>query len=75
MPSCNCETSSLETNGPKIVGVTGVSVLTEIDDSGNSDEELGVLDVLDSVKHDRFTRIGVTSGGKGLIKGAEGVLS
>jgi len=50
----SCETSSLETNGPKIVGVTGVFVLTEIDDSGNSDEELGVLHVLDSVKQDHF---------------------
>jgi len=38
----------------EIIGVTGVYVLTKIDDSSNSDEELGVLDVLDSVKRDHF---------------------
>ena len=61
----NYETSSSETDVPEIVGLTGVSVLTKIDDLGNSDEELGVLDVLDSVKRDRFDWIGVASGGKG----------
>ena len=50
MSSGNCETSSSGIDVPKIVGVTGASVLTEIDDLGNSDEELGVLDVLDSVR-------------------------
>lgn len=60
----NCETYSSGMDVPKIAGVIGVSVLTEIDDSSNSDEELGVLDVLDSVKRDRFSRIGVASGGK-----------
>lgn len=39
---------------PKIVGVTGVSVLIEVDDSGNSYEEPRVLDVLDLVKRDCF---------------------
>ena len=48
MSSGNCETSPLETDVPEMVGVT--RVLTKIDDSGNSDKELGVLDVLDSVK-------------------------
>ena len=65
MSSGNCETSSSGTDVPKIVGVTRVSVHTEIDDSGNSDEELGVLDVLDSIKRDRFIQIGVASRGKG----------
>jgi len=53
--SGNCETSSSETDGPEIAGVTRVSVLTKIDDLGNLDEELGVLDVLDSVKRDYIT--------------------
>ena len=61
----NCETSYSRTDVPKIVGVTRVFVLTEIDYSGNSDEEVGVLDVLDSVKRDHFARIGVALGGKG----------
>ena len=65
MSSSNFETYSSETDGKEIVGVTRVYVLTEIDDSGNSDEELGVIDVLDSVKRDSFARIGVNSGGKG----------
>ena len=65
MSSGNCETYSSGTDVPEIVGVTGVSILTKIDDSGNSDEELGVLNILDSVKRDRFVRIGVASGGKG----------
>ena len=65
MSSCHYGTSSVEARIPEMVGVTGVSVLTEIDDSGNSDEELGVLDVLDSVKRDRFNRIGVALGRKG----------
>ena len=34
MSSGNCETSSLETDVPEIIGETGVSVLTEMDDSG-----------------------------------------
>jgi len=54
MSSDNCQTSSLGTDSPEIVGVIRVSILTKIDDLGNSDEELGVLDILDSVKHDHF---------------------
>ena len=54
MSSGNCETFSSETDGSEIVGVTGVFVLTKIDDSGNSYEELGILDVLDLVKRDHF---------------------
>lgn len=63
----NCETSSSETDVPEMVGVTRVLVLIEIDDLGNPDEELGVLDVLDSVKQDRFDWIGVASCGKGSL--------
>jgi len=65
MSSGNCETSSLRTDVPEIVGVTGVSVATEINVSSNLDEELRVLDVLDSVKQDHFIQIGVASGAKG----------
>ena len=67
MSSGNCETFPSETNVPEMVRVTRVSVLIEMDDSGNSDEEPGVLDVLDSVKRDHFDRIGVASGGKGSL--------
>ena len=67
MSSSNCETSSSGMDVPEIAGVTEVSVLTRIDDSGTSYEELGVLDVLDSVKRDHFVRIGVASGGKGRL--------
>lgn len=59
------EASPSGTDVPEIVGVTGVSILTEIHYSSNSDEELGVLDVLDLVKWHRFAQIGVDSGGKG----------
>lgn len=65
MSSGDSETSSLETDVPKMVGVTRVSVLTQIDDSRNSTEQLGVLDILDSVRRDRFDRIGVASSGNG----------
>jgi len=65
MSSGNCEISPSEMDVPKMVGVTGVSVLAEIDDSGNLDEELVVLDVQDSVKRDCFDRIGIASGSKG----------
>ena len=67
MSSGNCETYSSEMDVPEMVGVTGVSVLTEIDDSGNSNELLGVLDVLELVKRDRFSRIGVASRGEGSL--------
>ena len=63
--SGNCETFSSVTDVPEIVGVTGVSVLTEMGESSNLDEEPEVLDVLDSVKRDHFHLIGVASGGKG----------
>lgn len=64
MSSGNCETYPSKMNVPEMVGVIGVSVLTEINDSSNSDEELGFLDVLDSVRRDCFDRIGEDSGGK-----------
>jgi len=64
MSSGNCGISLSEMDVPKMVGVTGGSVLTEIDASGNLDEELGVLDVLDLVKRDYFDRIGIASGSK-----------
>lgn len=54
MSSGNCENYSVGTDVTEIVRVIEVSVATEINVSGNLDEEPGVLDVLDSFKQDRF---------------------
>jgi len=50
MSSSNYETSSLRMDVPYIIGVTRVSKAVETNVSNNPDEELGILDVLDSVK-------------------------
>ena len=65
MSSDNCKGSTSVVDVLVIVGATGVTILTSIGDFGNSDEELEVCHVLDSVKRDCFCWLGVASGDKG----------
>lgn len=61
----NCGDSTSVTDVRVTVGVTGVTIFTNIGVSGHSDEEPEACEVLDQVKWDLFNHIGVASAGKG----------